>query len=173
MKLLQKLSTVFLLLFLVSYAQSNTVIVQEQEFYHRLWQSKVLEDTKEVFKLVNELRAKGCTCGGQKMPPVPALNWDDALAKAAQVHSNDMRNNNNFSHTGTDGSEHWERMEAQGYNWGMTGENIAWGQSTPKEVMEGWIKSPGHCKNMMKAGFEDIGVGKSGKYWTQVFGAKM
>ena len=89
-----------------------------------------------------------------------------------------MATNNYFSHTSQDGRTFDERIWDAGYS-GSTplGENIAAGQSTPQSVVNGWMSSSGHCKNIMKAGFEDIGVGYAfsggstyGHYWTQDFG---
>ncbi|EFL37669.1 conserved hypothetical protein [Streptomyces griseoflavus Tu4000] len=42
--------------------------------------------------------------------------------------------------------------------------------------MEGWLNSPGHRANILKADFTHIGVGfagggRAGTYWTQLFGA--
>ena len=63
-------------------------------------------------------------------------------------------------------------MERQGYNWRTYGENIAKGYANEKDVIEGWINSEGHCRNIMNPNFQEIGIGKEGEYWTQVFGTK-
>lgn len=122
--------------------------------------------------LVNEARAQGCKCGTTDMPPVPALTWNDLLAKAAYNHSNDMKRNKYFSHTNMEGQSPGDRIKSVGYNWKTYGENIAQGQITEQIVMNSWLQSEGHCKNIMNKNFKDIGVGRSGNYWTQVFGAK-
>lgn len=122
--------------------------------------------------LVNGARAKGCTCGTTVMPPVPALTWNELLAKAAYDHSVDMKTNNYFSHTSISQTKPGDRIKAVGYKWSTYGENIAMGQTTEQIVMNSWLKSEGHCKNIMNKNFKDIGVGRSGNYWTQVFGAR-
>jgi len=43
---------------------------------------------------------------------------------------------------------------------------------TEKSVIEGWIKSSGHCKNIMKPAYKEIGVARKGNYWTLVLGAR-
>jgi len=60
----------------------------------------------------------------------------------------------------------------------MTAENIAAGQQTAAEVVAGWLKSPGHCENILTPDLREIGVGvsvsqssKMGIYWVQNFGA--
>ena len=86
--------------------------------------------------------------------------------------------NNFFSHTGSNGSTLGDRATAAGYAWSSLGENIAAGQASVAEVVDGWMKSDGHCANLMNAGFRDIGVacvaGNANTtyrtYWTQDFG---
>ena len=125
-----------------------------------------------ILDMVNSVRAKGCTCGDAAMPPVGALTWNDLLAKAAFDHSNDMKVNNYFSHTSGENTTAGDRMKLAGYNWRAYGENIALGQTTEQIVMNSWLNSEGHCRNIMNKNFKEMGVGRSGNYWTQVFGAK-
>ena len=54
-------------------------------------------------------------------------------------------------------------------NYRTAGENIAQGQRTPGEVMDAWMKSPGHRENILKAEYDSIGVGEVNKTWTQMF----
>ena len=125
-----------------------------------------------ILQLVNDVRKKGCTCGTTVMPPVAAVIWNDQLAKAAYDHSVDMNTHDYFSHTGLDGSSPGQRIIAAGYHWTSYGENIAEGYSTEQIVMNAWLGSEGHCKNIMNGGFKDLGVGRDGNYWTQDFGSK-
>lgn len=129
-------------------------------------------DETKLLELVNNVRATGCDCGGEAMPAVGAVVWNDTLELAAQGHSDDMKTNNYFSHTGLDGSTPGDRITAVGYNWFTYGENIAQGYTTPEEVIQGWLESEGHCRNIMDGDFKEMGVAVSGTYWTQVFGAK-
>ncbi|HTN05787.1 CAP domain-containing protein [Agriterribacter sp.] len=125
-----------------------------------------------ILDLANEVRAKGCTCGATVMPAVPVLVWNDLLAKAAYNHSNDMQMNNYFSHTSGENTTAGDRIKAVGYNWRAYGENIAMGQTTEQIVLNSWLNSEGHCKNIMNKNFKEMGIGRSGNYWTQVFAAK-
>lgn len=124
-----------------------------------------------MLQLINDVRAKGCTCGSTVMPAVGALQWNDKLAKAGYLHSVDMNAKNYFSHTSQDGRDPGQRITAQGFTWSSYGENIARGQSNEAAVMNGWLKSEGHCKNIMNGRFKYVGVGMQNKYWTQVFGS--
>lgn len=130
--------------------------------------------TKEtlLLTLVNNVRQTGCTCGTTVMPPVPPLTWNDLLEKAALGHSKDMNTNNYFSHTGLDGSSPGDRITRAGYTWKAYGENIALGYTAEQDVMNGWLQSEGHCKNIMSSRVKEMGVGRDGNYWTQVFGMR-
>jgi uncharacterized protein YkwD len=125
-----------------------------------------------LLQLINNVRQTGCNCGTAAMPAVAVLVWNDQLAKAGYDHSVDMKTNNYFSHTGLDNSDPGQRITAAGYTWHAYGENIASGYTTEQAVVDGWLNSEGHCKNIMSANFNDMGVGREGNYWTQVFGAK-
>ncbi|MER7714664.1 CAP domain-containing protein [Streptomyces werraensis] len=114
-----------------------------------------------VVELVNQARAEaGCA-------PVTA---NSTLNTAAQRHSEDMASTGTMSHTGSDGSDPGERITRAGYAWSTYGENVAYGYSTPEQVMQGWMTSPGHKANILNCSFKEIGVGLSGTYWTQDFG---
>lgn len=125
-----------------------------------------------LLQLVNNVRKAGCNCGNTKMPPVAPVAWNDRLAKAGYDHSVEMNANNYFSHTGENGSSPGQRISAAGYAWKTYGENIAKGYTTEQAVVNGWINSEGHCKNIMNGKFKEMGAGRAGNYWTQVFGAK-
>lgn len=70
----------------------------------------------------------------------------------------DMAINQLFSHTGSDGSTHGERITREGYDWRTYGENIAVGYPTVSDVMQGWLGSEGHCRNIMTPDFAEIGA---------------
>jgi uncharacterized protein YkwD len=124
----------------------------------------------DMLAYVNALRTKGCKCNGVQMPIVPALKWNKLLENAALKHGNDMYTKNFFSHTGSDGSSMSQRITSAGYKWSYASENIAWGYTTLPSVINGWIASAGHCKNMMSASITEIGAAKVGTYWVQDFG---
>ncbi|MFF3850634.1 CAP domain-containing protein [Streptomyces sp. NPDC002328] len=116
-----------------------------------------------VVALVNSERGKaGCS----------PLTVNAKLTKAAQDHSADMASHRNMSHTGSDGSDPGTRITRAGYTWSTYGENVAYGYSTPEQVMAGWMSSPGHKRNILNCAFKEIGVGlaQPGNYWTQDFG---
>jgi uncharacterized protein YkwD len=116
-----------------------------------------------VVEIVNAERDKaGCS-------PVK-VNTD--LTEAAQNHSEDMAASGNMSHTGSNGSSPADRITRAGYSWSAYGENVAYGYSTPEQVMASWMASPGHKENILDCAFKEIGVGlaQPDAYWTQDFG---
>ncbi|MFH8976955.1 CAP domain-containing protein [Streptomyces sp. NPDC017890] len=122
--------------------------------------------TAEVVDLTNRERAGA---------GLPALGVDARLTLAAQAHSADMVARDFYSHTDPDGGKPWDRAAAAGATRRTVGENIACGQRSPADVVEGWMNSPGHRANILKPDFTHIGVGlagggRAGTYWTQVFG---
>lgn len=127
---------------------------------------------KKLQDLVNGLRAKGCDCGGTYMPPVASLKWDYQLERAAIEHSIDMNVRGYFDHVSPDGASYADRINGTDYEGYPGGENIAGGYPDEQSVFNGWRNSPGHCKNMMNGGHTDIAVGRSGSYWTMVFGRR-
>jgi len=125
-----------------------------------------------MLDLVNDYRTSGCNCGSEYFPPVEAVTWNETLELAAKNHTEDMNDNSNLSHTGSDGSSPGDRIKDAGYIWSTYGENIAMGYSTEKDVVKGWIESTGHCENIMNGNVTEMGVANVGSYWTQVFATK-
>jgi len=125
-----------------------------------------------MLQLVNEQRQQGCNCGSVYYPPVPPLTWNNLLEDAALAHATDMYENNYFSHTGRDGSNAGDRINRTGYFWRAYGENIAKGYKTEQAVMDAWILSEGHCKNIMSPNFRELGAAKVNNYWVQEFGSR-
>lgn len=100
---------------------------------------------------------------------------DRRLASAAQAYSADMAARAFYAHTSPEGLEPWDRAAAAGATHRGIGENIACGQRSPREVVRGWMNSPGHRANILKPDFTHIGIGfagggPAGTYWTQLFG---
>lgn len=96
---------------------------------------------------------------------------DARLTAAGQKHSEDMSENDYFSHTSRDGRSFVDRAKAEGYR-SPGAENIAAGQRTPEQVMEAWMNSSGHRANILNCDLKKMGLGldTDGFYWTQVFG---
>ncbi len=131
---------------------------------------------KAVLEAVNEARRSARQCGDRSFDAAPPLDWSDALGKAALAHSRDMAERGYFSHSSPEGQQVSDRAAEQGYRFRQVGENIGFGQSTPEQVVEGWLLSPGHCANIMQADYTEMGAAYALKradntiMWTQVLG---
>lgn len=120
---------------------------------------------REVLDLVNAERAE------YDLEP---LKWDNTLAKLAEDYCLDMINRDFFSHNTPDGKTLFDRMAENNIKYSVAGENIAYGQSSPEEVVKQWLNSPGHRKNILNPYFKYLGVGikrggRYGIYWVQEF----
>jgi len=114
---------------------------------------------EEALRLINERRAAGASCGSAgSFAPTGAVAWSDPLTQAAYGHSKDMADRNYFDHTSFDGRVLSDRISATGYAWSSIGENIAAGYPSVAAVVNGWMSSPGHCRNIMNAAFREIGL---------------
>lgn len=156
----------FVLLILLSTSckkESNPDAAGRPDFVYNVKASQFLD-------LINNVRKSGCKCGAETMPPTAPLAWNDLLAKAAYNHSEDMANRKYFEHESPEGVTAGDRIKTVGYSYSWAGENIASGQTTEQQAFNSWINSPRHCKNIMNANFKEMGLGRSGNYWTQTFG---
>ena len=116
----------------------------------------------EVIRLVNEIRVKN----GLK-----ALEADWELSRVARIKSQDMKDNNYFSHTSPVYGSPFNMIKNFGISYKSAAENIAKGQSTPQAVVNAWMNSQGHRANILNSSYTKIGVGyvQNGNYWTQMF----
>ena len=146
---------------------------------------------KALLDAINKERASEHTCGDRgTFGPVHPLVWNANLHASALEHAIDLAVSDTFSHDGSGTasditgngrpSKFYERIERNGYtHYYSVGENIAGGQRTLDEVMRAWMASPGHCENIMKSTYTEVGVAivKNDNstyqvYWVQNFGSK-
>ena len=123
---------------------------------------EIADYEKEVVRLVNEIRVSY---------GLSELTLNEDLSAIARLKSEDMRDNHYFSHNSPTFGSPFEMMKHFGINYRTAGENIAMGQKTPQEVVNGWMNSDGHRANILNGSFTEIGVGyaENGHYWTQMF----
>lgn len=120
---------------------------------------------QEVIRLTNQERAK---------QGLPALKSDWQLSRVARYKSRDMRDQGYFAHNSPTYGSPFEMMKSFNISYRKAAENIAAGQRTPQEVVQAWMDSPGHRKNILDKDLTYIGVGYAeggsyGYYWTQQF----
>lgn len=124
--------------------------------------ASTLKYEAEVVRLVNEIRVEN---------GLNPLTQDWELSRVARYKSQDMKDNNYFSHTSPVYGTPFQMMKSFGISYRSAGENIAKGYATPQAVVNGWMNSSGHRANILNASFTHIGVGyvSGGNYWTQMF----
>lgn len=133
-----------------------------------------IEYEAAVFDLTNQFRRQN---------NVPPLKRNDDLDAVARYHARDMLEDNYFSH------DTYDRINGdltkvcgtftrvrKYYSYNSAGENIAAGYGTPDRVVNAWINSDGHRRNMLNTSYRELGVGYFrgnggyGNYWVQDFG---
>ncbi len=122
----------------------------------------ISETEMKVIELTNAERRKN---------GLSDLKADASLSNVARDKSKDMQTNNYFSHTSPTHGSPFDMMRDYGISYNTAGENIAMGQRSPEEVVQAWMDSEGHRKNILNGEFTHIGVGyvEEGNYWTQMF----
>jgi len=117
----------------------------------------------QMFDLVNATRVNH---------GLQVLSWDEHVMHTARKHSSDMAVNNYFDHTNLQGESPFDRIKEDGIQYTLAGENLAYGQFSSIFAHEGLMNSLGHRKNIIKSGFEYLGVGvafneEAQPYYTQ------
>ena len=123
---------------------------------------------RDAFQMINVERS---------LAGLPALKWNEKVAELARLHSQNMADNNFFSHKGVDGLTVDGRAQQLNVSWQAIGENIAFMQNYPNPAqiaVQKWLQSASHRSNMMDKGWSDSAIGvamtEDGKcYFTQVF----
>lgn len=117
---------------------------------------------QQVIDLTNDARQRN---------GVSALQMDNVLNNVAQTKSEDMSDNNYFSHTSPTYGSPFDMLRTFGVDYTKASENIAAGQKSAEEVVQSWLNSEGHRRNMLDPDVTHIGVGfdNDGNYWTQMF----
>lgn len=118
--------------------------------------------------MINDYRA------GHGLKP---LSLSAKLTLAAARHARDMARQDRISHRGSDGSDPWARVAKTGYGARLAAENVAAGQRSFAEALQGWKASPGHNRNLLLRDATDMGIalavrpdGRYRTFWTLVLG---
>ena len=119
-------------------------------------------DVQAVFDLVNKER---------KANGLRVVTISDELCKVADIRAKEIVTK--FSHTRPNGTSCFTAFKENGVTYRYAGENIAYGQKTATEVMNGWMNSAGHRANILSKNFSKIGIVcyeyNGRKYWVQLF----
>ena len=117
-----------------------------------------------VVKAVNKIRlSHGLT----------QLQLHPSLQTAAKVQSKIMARKGRMSHNAAWGYSFKSRLKRGGYRV-LAAENIARGQTSLNHVLDSWMKSRGHRRNMLNPRMKFFGLavvkGKGRNYWAMVLG---
>jgi len=117
---------------------------------------------QQVIALINQIRAQH---GLSQL----TANWQ--LSRVARYKSQDMADNNYFSHTSPTYGSPFQMMKQFGITYRTAGENIASGYASAQAVVNAWMNSAGHRANILNPSYTQIGVGyvADGNHWTQMF----
>lgn len=131
---------------------TETPVVPESPVVNDKFMAQV---EQAIFNKVNEERTKA---------GVATLSYNTTMEKYARIKSQDMGDNNYFSHQDLSGNLITTKMKADGVSYRAWGENIAYiGGVDPtalaNQFMTNWMNSEGHRKNILSTNFESIGVG--------------
>lgn len=118
-----------------------------------------------VLSLVNAERSKA---------GLSPLTLNKQLSDVCRTKAQDMRDNNYFDHISPTYGSPSDMIKKFNIPFGAVGENIAAGQQTPAEVMQGWMNSEGHRRNILDPAYTEMGIGnvqggEMGVYWAQLF----
>lgn len=120
------------------------------------------EYTREVLRLTNIER---------KNQGLSELKTNLALTTASKKRSTELVKL--FEHERPNGKNIFTVLDEYGIRYTTAGENIAYGQTTPEDVVDGWMNSQGHRENILNGDFNKMGVGvyhyNGIIYWTQLF----
>lgn len=117
----------------------------------------------QVIELVNQERQKA----GLK-----TLKVNTQAEKAAQIRAREIQTS--FAHTRPSGSYFNTALTETGVRYQYAGENIAYGQTSAAQVMNGWMNSASHRANILDGRFTSIAVCHTRSsagvdYWVQLF----
>lgn len=98
------------------------------------------------------------------------LQRNARLDAAARAHAQWIARTGRYGHSGQGGSTHADRARAAGYCYRALAENIAWGIPSSDQVVEGWLNSPGHRRNILTPQLREYGLAGADGYWVMVIG---
>ena len=120
---------------------------------------------QKVLRLTNQEReARG----------LETLELNQSLTRVARIKSEDMRDNNYYSHDSPTYGSPFDMISHYDISYRMAAENIHMTPLTPEKAVQDWMDSEGHRANILNSSFTEIGVGfayteDGTTYWTQLF----
>jgi hypothetical protein len=82
---------------------------------------------------------------------------NEKLSKAAKLKADYMFSKNFWAHTAPDGTQPWEFVLKEGYDYAYAGENLARNFYYSQEVVDAWMNSPSHKENLLSENYDEVG----------------
>jgi uncharacterized protein YkwD len=135
-------------------------LIEPEEISAKEWRKVEKGSALQIFHITNQIR---------KRHHLHELVWDEETSHVAFLHSEDMENNEYFSHTSPSFGELKDRLKKENILFQLAGENIAAKYVDAIAAVEGWLNSEGHRVNLLHEEFTHLGVGVYERYYTQNF----
>jgi Cysteine-rich secretory protein family len=137
-----------------NYAMSRFLFVCAVWFYalqlvHAQNVTSTTEMERQIFDWTNQERAK---------VNVPPLKWNDHLAIAARLHSDEMAKEKELTHQVKGEAVFTERLSLNGAHFSAAAENVGYGGDA-ETLQSGWMHSPPHRANLLNPAYTEMGVG--------------
>jgi len=124
--------------------------------------SPVLSKRNEVLAYASDLNIQTLlksTNIARQDSQAKALAINPILNAAAQAKADDMVKRNYWSHITPDGKEPWSFIATAGYDYAKAGENLAYGFDSANQVIDGWMNSTSHRRNILDRSYSEVGFG--------------
>jgi len=118
---------------------------------------------KQIVELINKRRLENNS---------PPISSSFLLSEAAYKRAQDMVTRNYWSHQTPEGLPFSSFVDSKKYPWVYLGENLAANFTTSERIVEAWLESPAHRRNVLNPEWQDIGVGVSQNVVVVIFGKK-
>ncbi len=125
------------------------------------------EFAQRFLELTNEIRKKGCHCGGGYFPPVPEVEWSDTVAYATKELVISLWKTKGMT-TDIGGRNTVKRLFDVGIETDKAYENVSYSFTEIEQAFRGWKLTPPHCKRMMDTRVKRIGAARKEKYWSMI-----
>ena len=109
--------------------------------------------------ILNTTNITSLTNTARKNNDIPVITRSRLLKEAAQKKAEDMLENEYFAHTNPSGKTPWDFIDETGYKYMYAGENLAIHFDSAESVLDGWMISPGHRKNILNEKYTEMGIG--------------
>ena len=123
------------------------------------WDCQATEAEEYILEMINQARQQEHVCGSTDYGPSQELEMDPQLRCAARLHSWDMEGRGYYDHDTPEGLSASGRVSiVPGPNHSAAENIYAWA-TTPENIFQGWMDSPGHCRNMLCESYQRVGIG--------------